>query len=142
MTSSLESILRHPDGIRQRRRIPYLVHDACERARKLVERGCSSREIVLRPSDDGGRAVWVKAYANDGDTPRRTQDETAGDLAGKDHTRLALDAALLVNALEGIAKVDDELGTSVGQNRLVVASNLVSVPLESPDAADDRREDR
>ena len=72
----------------------------------------------------------------DCDCPSGPYHERRCELPGKDRPRLLLDAAVLVNELERIAKMKDDLGPAVGKDRLRGSGQLQRVALQSPEAAD------
>src|SRR5262245_47284813 len=77
--------------------------------------------------------------ADDGNAPGRAKIERPKKLAGKDHRSLALPFTVTVHTLERVTKMQDDLGTTVGQHRLGVG-HLARVAVERPHAVHDWRQ--
>src|SRR5262245_35608190 len=84
----------------------------------------------------------MKADTDDADSSRRAQRQLTRELSGDQRSRLALDTAVGMNALECVADMDDELRTAVGQHWLNRGAEIVGMALQHPHTPDDRRERR
>ena len=113
-----------------------------ERARGL---GSSSTPTV-RPArsccgtQQRGGAVGMKPDADDRDASRRPQRQLTGELSRDEHSRLPLDEAVRVHALERVAEMHDQFRTAVRQHRLNRSVEIARVAVEPPHATDGRRE--
>ena len=83
------------------------------------------------------RAMRVQPNADGSDAPRAAQVERREQLTGEEHSGLALPLALYVglvraHPLERIAKMENDLGTAIWQDRLR-GGHFAHVSIERPD---------
>jgi hypothetical protein len=82
----------------------------------------------------------MKPYANNRHATRRAYQQPRRQLTRNQQPGLRCDRSVLAHALERVTEMDDEFGTTVRQNRLQFATQLLGVPFERPEALDEPRE--
>jgi hypothetical protein len=113
-----------------------------QRSRQFTQVERVPRKTMLRDVDERGRAIGAKTNANDGNRPARPEHERRRELAGEDQARLPLDPPIVVQHVERSAEMQHDLGPTIGQDRLRRGGQIVALPFQGPDAANDTREQR
>jgi hypothetical protein len=135
--------LHHHEGLVQRcSGITQYAERVEQTRREYINTEGASHQIVCRHVDQRWRCVRPKSHPHHRNLPSWSQEQLIRQLAGEQDVRLPLDATRQPNPLECIAKMNDELGMAIWQDRLEFVFEFGRVPPQRPDAFDEMSERR